>query len=179
MTTKARKTADEMGVKTAQEALEAMMAAGRETMETVLKAGVDAATDSYEKAVAFGKGQMETTADGYKKAAAFGKENFETFSAVAGALTAGFEAYSAELAKVARTATEHNVAYINKALTARTPQDFATLHTETVTRSVDAALAGTVELNKIAADTMVRCAGPVKARIDTAVVDFARPFAAP
>ena len=178
MTTKTRKTPDDTGAKTAQEALEAMMATGRETMETMLKASVDAATESYEKAVAFGKGQMETTADGYKKAAAFGKDNFETFSAVAGALTAGFEAYSAEMAKAAKAATEMNVAYVNKALAARTPQEFATLHMEAVTRGIDTAFAEGVELNKIAADTMARCVGPVKARIDTAVVDFARPFAA-
>jgi hypothetical protein len=49
---------------------------------------------------------------------------------------------------------------------------------EAVTKGVDVALAETVELNKIAADTMARCVGPVKARIDSAVVDFARPFAA-
>ena len=64
MTTKTRKTPDDTGVKTAQEALEAMMATGRETMETMLKASVETATESYEKAVAFGKGQMETSADG-------------------------------------------------------------------------------------------------------------------
>ena len=57
MTTKTRKTPDDTGVKTAQEALEAMMATGRETMETMLKASVETATESYEKAVAFGKGQ--------------------------------------------------------------------------------------------------------------------------
>lgn len=178
MTTKTRKTPDETGVKTAQEALEAMMATGRETMETMLKASVDAATEGYEKAVAFGKGQMETSADGYKKAAAFGKDNFETFSAVAGALTTGFESYSAEMAKAAKAATEQNAAYVNKALAARTPQEFATLHMEAVTKGIDTAFAQGVELNKIAADTMARCVGPVKARIDTAVVDFSRPFAA-
>ena len=178
MTTKTRKTPDDTGVKTAQEALDAMMATGRETMETMLKASVETATESYDKAVAFGKGQMETSAEGYKKAAAFGKENFDTFSAVAGALTAGFEAYNAEFAKAARTVTEHNVAYVNKVLAARTPQEFATLNMEAVTKGIDAAFAESVELNKIAADTMARCVGPVKARIDSAVVDFARPFAA-
>lgn len=178
MTTKTRKTPDETGTKTAPDALEAMMATGRETMETVLKATVEAATEGYDKAVAYGKGQMETAADGYKKAATFSKDNFETFSAVAEAATAGFEAYSAELVKAAKAATEQNVAFVNKAFAVKTPQELANLQMEAVTKGLDTAFARSVELNKIAAETMARCVGPVKARIDSAVVDFARPFAA-
>ena len=180
MTAKTRKTADETGTRTAhsaQDALEAMMATGRDTMETVLKATVDAATEGYDKAVAYGKGQMESSAEGYKKAASIGKDNFETFTAVASAMTAGYEAYSAGLAKAAKTATEENVAFVNKALAAKTPQEFAATQMEAATRGLDAAFAQTVELNKIAAETLARCVGPVKARIDSVVVDFARPFA--
>lgn len=178
MTAKTRKTPDETGAKTTQDALEAMMATGRETMETVFKAAVEAATEGYDKTVAYSKGQMETAADGYKKAATVSKDNFETFSAVAEAMTAGFEAYSAELVKAAKSATEQNVSFVNKALTVKTPQELANLQMEVVTKGLDTAFAQTVELNKIAADTMARCVGPVKARIDSAVVDLARPFAA-
>jgi hypothetical protein len=177
MTVKTRKTTEE-GAKTAQDTFEAMFVTGRETLETVLKASVDAASEGYEKAVAFSKGQMETSGEGYRKAATVGKENFETFNAVAGAMTAGFEAYSTELVKAAKAMTEQNVALVNKVATARTAQDLASIQMEAMTKGLDAALAQTVEFNKIAAETMARCVGPVKARIDTAVVDFARPFAA-
>ena len=178
MTAKTRKTPDDTGAKAATDTMEAMMATGRETMETMLKASVDAATEGYDKAAAFGKAHLETAADGYRKAATFGKENFDTFTAVAEAMTSGFEAYSAALVKGAKAATEENVAFVHKALSARTPQEFATLQMEAVTKGLDAALSQTAELNKIAADTMARSVGPVKARIDSAVVDFARPFAA-
>lgn len=173
-----RKTPEEQAAKSAQDAMEAMLAVGRETMETALKTGVEAAAEGYEKMVAFGKGQIENSAEGYRKAAVLGKENLETFNAVAEAMSAGMEAYSAEFVKSVREATEQNLAFVNKALAVKTPQEFAALQVEAMTKGLDAALARSVELNKITTATMARCVGPLKARFDRAVETMSHPFAA-
>ena len=71
-----------------------------------------------------------------------------------------------------------NVETMSRLFAAKTPQEFASVQIEALTRSVDQAVTQSVELNKIAVDTYVKSTKPIRAQLDTAVATFVKPFAA-
>ena len=102
----------------------------------------------------------------------------DAMSATATEMTAGMEAYGKKMAAFAKSAAAENVETIGRLFAAKTPQEFATVQIEALTRSVDRAVAQSVELNKIAVDTYVKSTKPIRAQLDTAVATFVKPFAA-
>lgn len=162
----------------AADALDTMMAAGRETAEAAVKAGTEAATEAYETAISLGDSQIRKSADGYKAATQFGKDNLTSVNAVASAVTSGMEAYGEQVASYTKTAASENLELINKLLAAKTPEEVAALQMEAVTRSVDRMVGQSIALNKIVAETWMQSAAPVKARMDAAMQAFSKSFAA-
>jgi phasin family protein len=162
----------------AAEAMDTMMAAGKETAEAAVKAGTEAATEAYEAAVSFGENQFRKSAEGYKTATAFGKENLASVNAVASAVTSGMEAYGEQVASYTKAAASENLELVNKLMSAKTPEELAALQMEAVTRSVDRMVGQSIALNKILAETWMQSAAPVKARMDAAMQAFSKSFAA-
>jgi len=185
MVTKAKDTKDtkdtvapEAAAKAAAEALDSMMAAGKETAEAALKAGSEAATDAFETAAAIGESQLKRSTEGYKAAATFGKDNIASMNAVAGAVTAGMEAYGETVARFAKTVANENLELMGRFMSAKTPEEVAALQMEAVTRSVDRAVSQTVELNRIVAETWMQSAAPVRQRMDAAMQAASKTFTA-
>ncbi len=102
----------------------------------------------------------------------------DAMSTTATEMTAGMEAYGKKMAAFAKTAAAENVETIGRLFAAKTPQEFATVQIEAMTRSVDRAVSQSVELNRIAVDTYVKSTKPVRTQFDTAVATFVKPFAA-
>ncbi len=105
-------------------------------------------------------------------------QTVDAMSLAATEMTAGMEAYGKKMAAFAKTAAAENVEAMGRLFAAKTPQDFATVQIEALTRSVDRAVAQSVELNKIAVDTYVKSTKPVRAQLDTTVAAFVKPFEA-
>lgn len=182
MTTKTKtgskpKTPVDEANEAAGEALEAMVSAGRDTFETMMKTGMDAYVEGYEKAVALGAGQVGNQNATYERATAMGKENIETATAVATAMRAGFEAMSHMFVENLKETTAFNVDYFTRLASAKSPQDFAAIQMEAATKTVDRAVADTVAFNKIAAETFTNTVTPVKMRLDKMVESVMRPAA--
>jgi len=105
-------------------------------------------------------------------------KTIDAMSEATAEMTAGMEAYGKKFAHFAKTAAAENVETMGRLFAARTPQEFATVQIEAMTRSVDRAVAQSVELNKIAVDTYVNSTKPMRAQFDTAVAAFVKPFGA-
>ena len=86
--------------KVASETAEKIAAAGKETLETVMKMGADATAESYKNATAFGREQLHMTRDSCSKATVYGKDNLDAMSESAAAVVAGWEAYYAGVGRL-------------------------------------------------------------------------------
>jgi phasin family protein len=75
--------------------VETAVAAQREAVETVVKAGQDAASKGYEKAVAMTQEQVEAATKNYEKAVAATKEQVETVVKVGADAFKGYEDFAA------------------------------------------------------------------------------------
>lgn len=75
--------------------VEAAVAAQREAVETVVKAGQDAASKGYEKAVAMTQEQVEVATQNYEKAVAATKEQVESAVKAGADAFKGYEEFSA------------------------------------------------------------------------------------
>ena len=113
-----------------------------------------------------------------QEAAKSAAQTVDAMSVSATEVTAGMESYGQKMSAFAKSAAAENVETMGRLFAAKTPQEFATVQFEALTRSVDRAVAQSVELNKIAVDTYVKSTKPVRAQLDTAVATFLKPFAA-
>ncbi|MFQ5954468.1 MAG: phasin family protein [Kiloniellales bacterium] len=120
----------------------------------------------------------KTDANPTQAAAKSAAKSFDAVNASAAAMTAGIKAYGKKLASYAKTAASENVETMGRLLAAKTPQEFAAVQIEALSRSVDLAVAQSVELNKIATDTFVKTTAPVRSQMDAAVEAFVKPFQA-
>ena len=170
--------ASEAAARAAADALDGMVAAGKESAEAAIKAGTEAASEAFGTAAALGESQFRKSSEGYKAATRFGKENLASMNAVASALTAGMEAYGEKVAGYAKAATSDNLELMGRFMAAKSPEEVATLQMEALTRSIDRAVSQSVELNRIVADAWVRSAAPMKARFDAAMQAVSKTFAA-
>ncbi len=119
----------------------------------------------------------KTTQNPTQAAAKSAAKSFDAVNASATAMTAGFEAYGKKMASFAKTAASENVETLGRLFAAKTPQEFAAAQVEAVTRSVDLAVEQSVELNKIATDTLVKSSAPIRSQVDAAVETFVVPHA--
>lgn len=162
----------------ATEAAEKIAVAGKETLETVMQMGADATAESCRTAAAFGKEQFDVARDTYDKAAACGKDNLNAMSESAAAVVAGWDAYCQGVVDYTTTAMAENMELMQRFLAAKTPQEFLDIQVESVNRSVNRVVAQSTKVNQIAADTVTKALEPVKTRIDDTVEVFVRPQAA-
>lgn len=179
MTTKTTKDkGPDAAAKAAAETLDAMMAAGKQNAEAAVKAGSEAAAEAFDTAASLGEAQMKKSAEGYKAATKFGKDNIASMNAVASAMTTGFEAYGEKVASYVKIAADENFEMAGKFMSAKTPEEFAALQIEAISKSVDRVVSHSVEMNKIVADMWMQSTAPVKERYDAAMQAFTKSFAA-
>jgi hypothetical protein len=63
-------------------------------------------------------------------------------------------------------------------MSAKTPEEFAALQIEAISKSEDRVVSHSVEMNKIVADMWMQSTAPVKERYDAAMQAFTKSFAA-
>ncbi len=153
----------------AADAAERMAAAGRKTVEKVMKMGAETTADAGAKAAAIGREQLDAARDACDATAASGKAGMEAVSEAAAAVAAGWQAWGQGLADYTAAAMADNAELARRFLDARTPADFLDLQVESVSRSADRVLAQSAKMTRIASDTAERAFKPVRARLDAAV----------
>ena len=156
--------------------MEAMASASKETVETFVKAGNDAAAQGYEKAFAFGQEHADAATKGYEQVAAFGKENVEAAVAAGAVATKGVEALNAEIMDFTKGFMAEQMAAFNKIMTVKSPNEMIELQNEFAKTSFNAVIARSTKIGEMTAKVANEAFAPVNARANAAMESFAKPF---
>jgi len=156
--------------------MENMAAASKETIETFVQAGNDAAAQGYEKAFAFGQEQADAATKSYEQVAAFGKENVDAVVAAGAVATKGVEALNAEMMDFAKGFMADQMAVFNKFMTVKSPNEMIELQNEMAKTSFDAVVARSTKIGEMTAKVANETFAPVNARANAAMESFAKPF---
>lgn len=178
MTTKTKKTpAENLETLTeaAEKVVETVAETSREAMETMAKAGSEAFAGAYDTTGKFSAEQMGKSSEMFDKTLEMGKQNLQTMTAVMTAMTSGMEAYNSRLMENWMGVAAAKMACYEKMMGAKTPQDVAAAQIDAVKKMTENTAAETMELNRIAVDTMTKVAAPMKARFEQVMETAAKP----
>jgi hypothetical protein len=160
------------------DAVEAMAAVSKETFESLMSMGTKAASDGYKSASSFSKEQLDAGKIGYDKVAAFGKGNMDALSAASAATLSGVEAYYEEVVDYAKKAAAQNVDLMQKFFAVKTPQEFFDIQSEAMNLMLSSTISQGTKLSKMATETATKAAAPIKARVESNIDTFVKPFLA-
>ncbi|WP_340117326.1 phasin family protein [Pelagibius sp. 7325] len=172
----------EKAVTEAIEPVETAFAANQETMETVLKAGSQAATKGYEQAIALAQEQVEKASETlfkrYDDFAGLGKDNVDAYVRSTAALTKGIESLNKELMSIAQSAVEANVATTKALFGATTLRELVDLQTEFSRSRFDSAVAESAKLTEMTMALANDAIEPIQISMNATVEKFMKPVAA-
>jgi len=151
---------------------------GRDAAETLIKAGTEAATKGYEKAVTMTKEQVDVAVKNYGEATEFGKGTFEAYIAAGNVAAKHVEAFNAEILAFAKTRMEEGVQAARALMGAKTLKDAIDLQTGFAKTAFDAVVAENAKLSEMALKGATEAAEPLQARFTVAVEKFVKPMAA-
>ena len=160
----------------ASEAMETMAGVGKETIETAMKVGVEAANEGYKNATAYSREQMEMAKTAYDRSLGYNKENLDAMSEASAVAMAGAEACLTEIADYTRTAMAENLDVMQRLFAVKTPQEFFEIQLEATNKTVNRAVAQTTKLNQIATDSLTKACAPIRARMDETMETFVKPY---
>ncbi len=169
----------------AEEALkpvEAAVAASKDTLEAVVKAGTQAATKGYEQAVALTQEQVEKASssvfDGYEEAASLGKDNMDAYVLSSTVVAQGFEALGKEVITYTQAAMEASMAAAQALVAAKTLEEVIELQTEYSRNSIDSMVAESAKLTDLSIALAHDALEPLQTRVTVTVEKMIKPLAA-
>ena len=154
-------------VRDAAETLETMRQAGQEAFDAAARATTAAAAEAYDQAVAMGEVQAERAGEAYRAATRQGRDGIAAYNAAAGAMAEGFQAQAELVAAYARGATADYFELVGRCVDVRDMNDLVALQAEAASRPLDRLVRHTLEMNRIATETVEKTTAPFKARQDT------------
>ncbi|MGE5767051.1 MAG: phasin family protein, partial [Bacteroidota bacterium] len=158
------------------------VAAAQETIETVMKAGSQAAAKGYEQAFALAQEQVEkaqqTLFKRYDEAASFGKDNVDACVQSGTLFAKGVESLSKELMTLAQSTAEANVATAQALFGARTLREVIDLQTEFSRTRFDSLVAESAKLTEFGIALAHETVEPIQARLNATVEKLIKPIAA-
>ncbi|MAG95621.1 MAG: phasin family protein [Alphaproteobacteria bacterium] len=161
----------------AAQTLDAVAAAGKETVETVVKVGTDAAARGYEKAFAMGQEQIDAAVKGYDQMASAGRENMDAWVAAGSAASKGFEAINAEVVDFTKGTMAEHMETFGKVVAAKSPQQAFDLQSDFAKSAFDAWVARSTKVSELGVKIASEAGAPVSARLQAAMESFVKPFA--
>ncbi len=174
--------------KTAAKAAEpvgAAMAAGKETLETVVKAGTEAASQGVEKAVAMSQEHVAAAIQagaeafkGYEDVVSYGKDSVDAVMKSNALFVKGFQDINQALFGLAQASLDDGAAATKKILGCKTVTDAIDAQTE----MARAGYAKAIEDSRRIADMSVKlaeeAARPLTKQVSATVEKFSKPIAA-
>jgi len=165
--------------------VEAAVAAGAEAVETVVKAGTDAAAKGYEKAVAMGKEQVETAVKagaeavkGCEDLASFGKDNVEALVKAGTVLARGAQDFNKVWFSLAQASLEETVGAAKALLGCKSLPEVVEVQTGLAKAHYDKFVRDSRKLSDMSVKLAEEAAQPITARITVAVEKVTKPLAA-
>ena len=180
MTATKKKTAS----KTAQP-VEATMAAGQETIETVVKAGAEAASQGVEKAVAMSQDHVAAAIKagseafkGYEDVVSYGKDNVDAVMKSNAIFVQGVQDLNSALFGLAQASLENSVTATKKMLGCKTPKDVLDAQAELARTNFAAALEDSRKISELTVKIADAASQPITKQVNKTVEKFTKPIAA-
>lgn len=155
--------------------------AGKQQVETVVKASNEAATKNYEQMVAMTQDQMQKASDamfkGYDDVNALNKANIDAVVQASTALTKGMESLSRQLMGIAQASMEANVASTKALFGAKTLRDFFDLQADFYRRNIDQVLSESAKVTETSVKVTNDALQPLQAQTNANVEKLFKPAA--
>ena len=185
MTTAKKNTKDNAKTTEATETVKVAVNAGKEAVETVVRAGADAATKSYEKAVAASKEQVEAAAKvgadafkGYEDVIAYNQNNMEALMKVSAIWFKGVQDINKEVTTLANTSLEQGINASKQILGCKTVEEVIAVHSDLAKTNYDKVVTESRKLNDMGIKLAENTTAPIAVRVNETVATFAKPLAA-
>lgn len=163
-------------VKKEAEKIEAAVAAGKETMENMVKAGADAATQNVEKAVKMTQEQVErANVKAFKtidELFAFNKDNIDAMVAAGNVYLKGVEAINKALMSYAQKSVETSLANAKAVMSAKNVKDVVDLQNDFTKQAFDVAIAETTKISEMSTKVANDAVKPIQDRVQLTVDKF-------
>jgi len=171
--------------KATKEAVEAAVAAGKETVETVVKAGADAASQSVEQAVAMTQEQVAAAVkagsevfENYEDVVAFNKDNLDAVANANASLVKGFQTLNTEFFAIAQATLEQNAKATQKIFSCASVQEVVAVQNDLLKSNYTAVLDKSRKLNDLTVKVAEESVAPLTNRVNVAVEKMTKPLAA-
>ncbi len=165
--------------------VEATVAAGKETVETVVKTSTEVAAKSVEKAVALSKEQIDAfmKAGGdafktYEDAMTYGKDNVEAIVKANDIMTKGVQDINKVLFSMAQKNMEESVAMTKKVFACKSMDDVVKLQGDLMKVNYSKALDESRKISDMAVKLAEEASAPIADRMTVAVEKATKPIAA-
>lgn len=166
----------------ALEPVETAVNASQETVEAMVKAGTQAATTSYEQAVALAQEQVEKAStslfQGYDDVTTLGKDNIDAYMQSTTLFAKGVEAMGKELMNFAQAAVDTNVANAKALFGAKTVRELIDLQTDFSRSGFDSLVAESAKLTELSMSLANESFEPLQVRFNATVEKMMKPIAA-
>ena len=134
--------------------MEAVLNAGRESIENIVKTSADTATKQYEQAIAMTQEQVEKTSSTL----------FRNYNELTAMNQANFEALVEASNSLAKNNLERSLAASKKLFGAKSAQEFVDLQSDFTRSQIDQALAGSAKLTELTVQVANEAFQPLQAR---------------
>ena len=171
--------------KAARQPVEAALAAGKDTIDTVVKAGAEAASKGVERAVAMSREHVTAAVKagteafkGYEDIVSFGKDNVDAVVKSNAILVKGFQDIHNVLFGIAQAQLEEQVAATNKFLGCKTFKDMMEAQAELARTSYAKALDDGRKITDLSVKLAEEATQPIAKQVNVTVEKFSKPLAA-
>lgn len=162
--------------------VESAVAAHQETMESVMKAGNQAASKGYEQVIAIAQEQVEKASESifkhYDEAASLGQENVDACVRSGTVFAQGVESMGKELMTFAQSTVEANVATAKALFGVTTVRELMDLQTDFQRSRFDSLLAESARFTELSMTVASDTFEPIQARLNANVEKLMKPIAA-
>ena len=186
-TKKAAPKAAAKATKAAQpaETVEAAVAAGKETVENVVKVGTEAATKGVEKAVAVGQEQVAAAVKAgtdafknYEEVIAFNKANVDAVVKANALFVKGMQDLNKEIFAMAQATLEENAEVTKKVLGCKSVQDAFAIQNDLVKANYEKAMTESRKISDMTVKLAEEASAPIASRVNLTVEKFTKELAA-
>lgn len=171
--------------KAAHQPVEAALAAGKETIETVVKAGAEAASKGVERAVAMSREHVTAAVKAgteafksYEDIVSFGKDNVDAVVKSNAILVKGFQDIHNILFGIAQAQLEEQVAATKKFLGCKTFKDVMEAQADLAKASYAKALNDGRKITDLSVKLAEEASQPITKRVNVTVEKFTKQLAA-
>ena len=167
------------------ETVEAAVAVGKETVETVVKAGTDAAAKGVEKAVAMSQEQVAAAVKagsevfkGYEDVVGFSKQNIDAMVAANTIFVKGIQEINTQFFGLAKNSIEENAQATKKLLASTSVEDVIAIQSDLVKANYDKAVEQSRKISDLGVKVAEDVAAPITKQVNVTVEKFTKPLAA-